>query len=288
MLPGRYSYAGAALLALPLYAGPLLAGWALHPRWILPCFAAIFLGYLLATRRISTMVELTVGVAVQLVLCGALIGLGRLGAGLGTLELPLWAPLGISVAGAALGAWIYRDGTAMEAVLDQALAQIEARDGSDPDPDSPPWSDDDQAALDRLLDGLDGLDADLPPAADVDALLAPLANQAGARAVDWLADETLEGDTRRDLAFLLYVQRPEILAALCATDEAQVLWWLLGAQHPGIRAGSRALLDRQLEQGLDPWHLPSVTWLDELEADHPGEGYAQRADRIATLRGNRD
>ncbi len=48
---GPYSRAGMALVFVPLYGGPVLAGMSAHPLATIPVFAVLFLAFMASTQR---------------------------------------------------------------------------------------------------------------------------------------------------------------------------------------------------------------------------------------------
>lgn len=125
-MPPRLSPLGIALAMLPLYAGPILSGWAHHPLEVVPVFALVFLGYLLITRRRLGVSGLALAGLIQLVLCGALQGGGLLLALMfGPLQMPLWPPLLISTLGAGAAGWLYRDLVPLEDQVDEMQAAVD-------------------------------------------------------------------------------------------------------------------------------------------------------------------
>ena len=58
---------------------------------------------------------------------------------------------------------------------------------------------------------------------------------------------------------------------------------MLNASDPGVRSEARSLLATLIDEGAPNAQLPDAVWLDELNAEFPGEGY----DEIARQRRDR-
>lgn len=108
---------GLALMAGPLYLGPVLAGWAQAPAWVYLVIVALFFALQTLRGRIpaigpSPVLAAGVLAAVQAAVVGAAWGGGALLAlATGPLVLPLWLPPALSALGVAAGLLHHRPGS---------------------------------------------------------------------------------------------------------------------------------------------------------------------------------
>ncbi|WP_204113116.1 hypothetical protein [Shimia biformata] len=153
MGPGRYSGLGIALFAVPFYAGPVLAGAARAPLAVIPVFAVLFLGYLVAVGRVTlsrTALPIFLLTAViQVILASFAYASGvALAIPLPPVTVPLWCPLLLTTAAAVWGAWRYRDAIEVNAMLNDITSTLDAADMEFGLPDNDPLV----ARLDALTD----------------------------------------------------------------------------------------------------------------------------------------
>lgn len=281
----RYGRAGLVLFAAALYGGPVLAGLAGHGARTLPVFAALFLLYLAVARKpdLSTgtgRAGLVLMAAVQVVLVGLAWGIG-LGAAqfLGPVMLPLWAPLAITGVAAGVGAWAWRDAAEMDVMLEHAIHEIEAMQAPCISPAAPPWPEVSaraQTAYDRFRAELARVEA--VSVSWIDPLVQRLEGEAGVEAFELLYDDAgIEGDGTNpalDFALLRFVAAPPVQYALIERGEGGFApSLLLNASDASVRAEARARVIDLIDAGAPQEQLPDRTWLAELDAEFPGEGY---------------
>ncbi|WP_288927982.1 hypothetical protein [uncultured Maritimibacter sp.] len=293
---GPYSRAGLALVFVPLYAGPILSGWAGHPLATLPVFALAFLLFIAASRRPDLsdpagIAGLAIMAAVQFVLVAVCFGGGALVARFaGPLAAPLWLPIVMTALAAVVGALRYSENAEMNVFLDSAIEELEAmKDGRAADwaEVHPEPSPDVQAAVDKTVAALKGLPANANVAM-IDPIVQDLEQQADVAGFDPFYDAAgiVDGveDRRVDLGLLRFVASPYIRRKLVERGEGGIAPMLmLNASDPGVRSEARSLLATLIDEGAPNAQLPDPVWLDELNAEFPGEGY----DEIARQRRDR-
>lgn len=290
---GPYSRAGLALVFMPLYGGPVLAGWARMTALTLPVFAACFLLFIAASRKPdlrhpSGLAAFAIMALVQGALVALAFGAGLLGARLaGTLNLPLALPLLLTGAAALFGAWRYSERAEMDVFLDSAIAELEALNRRTP----PGWDDLHPApapgvrrALDDALTALDTLPPDAGPGR-IDPVVRALEQAAGPAAFDPLYDAAGEEsghDPRIDMALLRFAAIPRIRRALVQRGEGGLApLLLLTATDPTVRAEARRLVIDLAGEGAPDHQLPPPALLAELDQRFPGEGYDRLLPRHA-------
>jgi hypothetical protein len=266
----RYSRSGLALMGLPLYAGPLLAGWSMaSPATIAALAAMFFLMQLLAgkTAGRGTMSEplfLALLALVQVVVVAAVFGAGVLLAlAAGALPLPVWLPLGLTATGAVLGALRYRHNprdAEMQAVLDQAIAAIETGVVADFDGDDP---------VQEALDSLWSLPEDAR-VADIDPIVQRLEQQVGPGGFHGLLAEVGEGFRAVDLGMLRYLASPLVRADLVAARELGfALVLLVESEEPSVIAELAMLTATLLAEGAPASELPPPEPMQAKARRHP-------------------
>lgn len=263
----RYSRSGLALMGVPLYAGPLLAGWSAAP-WPVPAAMAALFFLMQLARGIEIgrggVAPLLVLAAVQIAVVGAVYGLGRLLApGTGTLALPVWLPLSLTLFGTAVGVLRYRrtprDDQMLD-FLDQAIEAIER--GTPPDfavgdGDAEPLRDTEaETAAQAALEALWGL-PDGAGIAAVDPIVQRLEAQADHRAFVHLLAQVDDGSHAVDLAMLRYLASARIRSELAgAPDLGFALSLLLNSDDPVILAELAALIATLLDENAPASALP--------------------------------
>ena len=292
---GPRSRTGLALVGVALHGGPVLAGLAQHEWSVLPVLAALFLLYSAASRRpdlttCAGRASLATMAVVQtaLVVIGWVIGLA-LADIVGPVELPLWAPLAVTAAGAGVGAWAFRDAAEMDVMLDSALARIAEMDTMPAPPRSfdVPWPDPTpqaDAAVRRALTALRALPG--IAIADIDSIVHKLAAEAGAAAFDPLYDAAgcapPLNEPTVDFALLRFSALPQVFDQLVDRGEAGLApVLLLNAPDPQVRAEARALVTDMVEAAVPVTDLPDPALLRELAGRFPGEGYNRLLARCA-------
>lgn len=289
---GPYTRAGMAMVFIPLYCGPLLAGMASHPLAVIPVCAIGFLGYIAMTRKPNLhtpdgLAALAIIGVVQLVLVTALFGIGVLVSSVFPVALPLWLPVALTLAAAAFGALSYTNSAEMDVFLDGAIEKLEAldrdiaSDWSDIHPEPKPAV---QAAVDRALAAVQALPKDAR-GAEIDPIVQQLEIDADVAAFDPLYDAAgQEGDAydpRVDMALLRFVCSPYIRRQLVEQGEAGLgPMLLLNAPSPATRFEARSLIFTLIDETAPLSQLPDPVWLDELDAAFPGESF----DDLARLR----
>lgn len=285
-LPDRHTRAGVALYAVPLYAGPLLAGGATQPPAVIPVLAALLLLMMVVTRRValdSAAGALRFGAlaAAQFAVVALLFAAGRGGAWLlGGLSVPLWLPLALTGAAAAFAAWRYRDTREVEGALEEALTAL--RDT--PTPQDPSESVLDDAGLSTVQAAFDRLRAlpARPDPARIDPIVEELETAMDDGAIHSLIGEAGQGDARFDLALLRYLARPSLRARLAAGGEAEVAVFLtLPSMNATVRAEAVRLAEILLEEGRAE-ALPETEWFETQGRADPG--LAPLARRVAKAR----
>ncbi len=138
----RYERSGLLVMALPLYAGPLLAGWMQAPLALPGALAAMFLLAQLMPGKAETRGSLAMPVflgllaSTQVVVVAVVFALGlMLALLLGHLPAPLWLPLLLTGFGAVLLVWRHVNGpqdAQMSLLLNEALTSIERGASFDP------------------------------------------------------------------------------------------------------------------------------------------------------------
>ena len=282
-MTGRHSRTGLAVLGLPLFGGPMLAGLAGHDMSVLPVFAALFLLYTAATRKpdLATgagWAGLVLMAGLQVVLVLAAYGVGRMLADIiGPVALPIWAPLSITAAAAGLGGWAMRDAAEMDVMLADALKALDDLDRNRPVTDLwPAPSSDAAAAVARALTRLRALEAPTPGA--IDPIVATLWEEAQIAAFDPLYDAAGvhrgASDVAVDLGLLRFVASPRARHLLIERGEAGLApMLLLAAPDPVVRAEVRARLGELMADATPAAQLPDAARLAELAQAFPGEGF---------------
>ncbi|MCA0870747.1 hypothetical protein LCL97_07925 [Seohaeicola saemankumensis] len=264
----RYERSGLLVMALPLYAGPLLAGWTRAPLALPAALAAMFfMAQLLAGKaeaRGSLAMPAYLGLlaATQVVVVAVVYALGLiLALLLGRLPAPQWLPLLMTGFGAVLLVKRYGGGLRqdqMSALLDDAIAAIE---------DAAPFDtagDDSRTATDPAVNvavqdavvALWNLPADAPVGA-LDQIVQQLEEQTGAQGYLGLLAEIDEGFPQIDRAMLRYLAAPPVRAALVASGDIRVALDILAeAAHPAVMGELRLLLFTLLDDNVPAAALP--------------------------------
>lgn len=273
MLP-KYSRAGLALMAVPLYTGPVLAGLS-DARWsqIYP-FAALF--FLMQMMRgidakrgdMGQITFLIVTAGAQILVVGIAFGLGR---GLmlitGPLALSQWLPFGLTAFGAAIGVARYKYDPDQDQLFDLAVSAtdiiettlLDHADGTDIQTDHPACV----AALQALWNLPD--DAGLQ---DLDIIVQKLEAEVGAGGFHALTAEIGEGRAQVDLAFLRYLASPTVRHEVMHTQKLGfALSCLLQNSNAGVRHALVSTLLTLLDENAPPNAFPSAVDF-RTAADH--------------------
>lgn len=282
---GKYSRSGLALMGVPLYAGPVLAGWSAAPLWVFVLLVALFFAMQML-RNISyrqaalpPVAQVFVLLAAQVVAVGAAWGVGVLGAlALGALAAPAWLPLTLSSVGAVVGALRYRrtpEDDEMDAVMDDALRALETGvppDWDDEGDDPPPGAADDpaiRAAVQEALETLWALPEDVR-VHDIDPIVQRLEDRADHHGFAGLLAELNEGFRAVDLAMLRYLASPRVRRAIMQAEELDfALSLLLESEDEAVLGELAALTMTLIEEGAAPDDLPPLTALKDKAADFP-------------------
>lgn len=281
----RYSPFAVLAYALPLYAGPLLAGWARHPWASAAALVALFLFVMAVTRRhmLTGWAALAGLFAVQVLLVGAIYGLGvGLGVVTGAPALPVWLPLALTGAASVWGAWIYRRAPEMDGLLDNALSALDGMASRDCPGGCVDYSaleglaPAQRAAVETALADLRALPGDKVNAGFIDPIVQELEGRAGVSAFEALLEETEMGDARIDFAFMRYVASPAIRRRLIETGEFGDVSRIAVScdTAPAARAEGIGLIYTAMDEGVHPLDLPEPDDLREM-------GEAALADAIA-------
>lgn len=278
----RHSDTGALLTYAPLYAGPFLAGLSLAPWAVTLVFAAIFAALILKTRPLpETLAELAIAAAavfaVNLLIAGGVIGLGKLLAQLaGPLPLPLWGGILLSATAAIFAIWRAPDPETlreMEGVLDAATRALEgkplpadwdllepAEQGIDPS---------NQAAIDHTLCRLRAL-PDTYSVGHVDTIVQDLESATGQHGLHGLLAAAGQGEERVDFALLRYVASPYVRRKLDeSADLADVSGFGLGSRFAKIREQAAHLLWAMLDDSCRSENFPRDSALEDAAIADP-------------------
>ncbi|WP_417674273.1 hypothetical protein [Pseudodonghicola sp.] len=262
-----YSRGAAALMAAPLYAGPVLAGWAETPWGVAAVLAMLFFLARIMAGSLAGRKEMRLTLALlALALTQILVVLALYAAGLGlawiggALPLPLWLPLALTGLGAAL--LILRhpiDAGQDETIdlLDEALETIEPSFPFDADDDQRPDPEVAEATA-RAVAALWALPAKAPETR-LDEIVQTLEDQTGPRAFPLLLAAIGEGDPAVDRAMIRYLLRPPIRHRLVAdgADLPFAFELLLQSSDPEVQAELPELIGTLLDEGAPASALPT-------------------------------
>lgn len=269
----RYSRTALALMAAPLYAGPVLAGWSAAPTLTILAFASLFflmqmtLGRATADGVAAQVSALAFLALVQLVLVTIVFAAG-MGIALitGTLPLPLWLPLGLSAIGAVVGVLRYRstsDDAAMLDVLDHAITSIEI--GLPVTGDKVLQDEWDQEALTALL-----ALPDTTTVSTIDEIVQRLEQLSGTNAYPGLLAEIDEGNRNVDLAMLRYLASANIRGELLPlNDLGFALELILNSDEPAVLSELIMLIETLLSEGAPARSLPATEILSQKAKQFP-------------------
>lgn len=284
----RYGRAASALFGITLYGGPILAGLAGHDLAVLPVFAALFLIFVVVTRKPDLSsgtgwAGLIIMAVVQITLVALAYGAGVVtGALLGPVALAQWPPLALSAAAAVFATWAFRDAAEMDVMLDSAIRALEGFDDTLHAAVDPPWPaalPDAEAAVGGVLSDLRG--RALTDAEAIENAVARLEAAVGVEGFDPLYDAAGEAPGNEpivDLALLRFAARPAINAALIARGDGGLApMLLLNTPDAHVRAEACRQVHALAVAGAPVGQLPDPTWMAELDARFPGEGFAALA-----------
>lgn len=259
-LPGPFTPAGIAMVTIPLYAGPILAGWGQLPPKIIPVLAGCFALYVTFTRAQALRPSLVMLVLVQLVLCGLFYGIGLFLAAQGRpLDLPLWVPLAVTGGAALLGTYRYRHMAAIDTLLDDALrATGTDRDSPGAIADGPA-----EAMANRVSRALWRA---RPLPEEVDGLMAPLTLRHPDRVLGLMLADLGEGSDAFDLATIRFAARDGVERD---ATMGLVLELTLVSTHATVRAEALALAHRLIDEDAPSAALPDRDWLAETDLSDP-------------------
>ncbi|TDK46786.1 hypothetical protein [Antarcticimicrobium luteum] len=268
-------------MAVPLYGGPLLAGW-MQAAWpLLAALAAMFFlaqilsGKTAARGDMPRPLHLTVLALTQVVLVLAVYAAGAgLSALTGALAAPLWLPLALTALGGTIYALHYSHDPQQDEViglLDQALASITNgasfdSGGEGDDPTDPQ----DRAAVQQAMAELWALPPDAG-ASELDKVVQRLEARVGHRAFADLLNEVAEGFAQVDRALLRYLASPAVRRRLIAerTDLRPAFALLLNSDDPGVQADLVALVQTLLEEDAPASALPPPEQLRDRAGEAP-------------------
>lgn len=279
MLP-RFSRAGLLMMALPLYGGPLMAGWMLAP-WPMPAaLAAMFFLAQVLSGKLATRGEMPLVlylVVLALTQAALVLAVYAAGAGLSALTeplaLPLWLPPALTAAGGAIYAIRYPQDpqqNEMLGLLDQALESIEA--GTPFDSDDGAEADDPEvrAAAQAAIRALWELPPDVPAHA-LDKVVQRLEEKVGHHAFDDLLREVDEGYPQVDRALLRYLASPAVRLRLIAeeADLPYAFTLLLNSSDSGVRSELVGLVLTLLDEDAPARALPPPDLLRDRAEEAP-------------------
>ncbi|RUS59897.1 hypothetical protein EGN72_11375 [Pseudorhodobacter sp. E13] len=270
-----------------LYFGPLLAGLGGHGWAVVPVFAAIFMLWLVIMRpqdfprnlsdwqRPEALIAFAARGAVQLLLVLVCFGIGRgIGGVLGSLPpFPLMLPIGISFLAIPLARliWDPRKAQDMDAVLTDALAQIETGTavGSD------------FSYAKAVLAPLNGLPDDVTEAELESHLDAIRALVDEAMTFEVLLEQVNSGEASlpSQRALMLLASDGAALERMADLRDAPVKALQALRQDAALVARMAQRLVTALRQDPDVWpDCPTPGFLEELRADLPAA-----ADNLSAL-----
>lgn len=268
----KYSRAGLALMAVPLYAGPILAGWS-GATWVelFPFAALFFLMQLLRgideKRGQMGLGQFLILMAVaQIVVTALAFGLGALAAQLtGALPLNLWLPLGLTGFGAAIGVIRYKydpQQDTMEALIDDVITQVEAAPDTPTDPLTP----------------LRNLPESAKPQ-DLDPIVQSIEQDLGADGFFLFLPEIGLGQPQIDRGFLRYLASPAVRRDVAQNGAlGAALSGLLDSSDAGVRYELVCILDTLLAEQAPQDALPPANILRHMAENWPE--LASLADQI--------
>lgn len=279
----RFGRTGLILFGVALFGGPLLSGFAGHGWAVLPVFAALFLLYAVAARKL----DLATGAGwaglatltfVQIALVASVWAIGLAGGVfVGAVMLPVWAPILLTAVAAGFGAWAWRDAAEMDVMLDNAIEAIEEL-GLDrlQGLDWPDTSPEIQAALDEMLETLRSFDKMNPGL--IDPVVQGFEQATGAEGFDAFYDLAgQDGDDNEplvDFALLRYIASPFVLSQLVNRGEGGLApQLLLDAPDAVVRAEAQGRVIDLLDAGAPADQIPDRDRLALLAARFPGEGF---------------
>ncbi|QIE46611.1 hypothetical protein G5B38_14365 [Pseudohalocynthiibacter aestuariivivens] len=279
-LPPPYSHAGLAMVMIPLYAGPILAGWGSAPLSVVVVFAAIFTLYLTATRRIdvtrlSGVAHLGLLALVQIAICIALFWLGRVAASLtSALPISLWISIGLTLGAAALGMRRYRHQSEMDQLLDQALTSINHFTSFDMPID---------ADTDSLVSKGAGFRARLWDApiteANAENILDAFETENPASVLQWMLADFREGSDTYDLAVLHFLARDDVWPAQSHDSFVAItIEGGLSSPHVAVRTKAAQIAAMLMDRNAPHDALPDAAWFDDAHPLHAD--VVPTADRI--------
>ncbi|WP_238365135.1 hypothetical protein [Mesobacterium pallidum] len=262
MLPPRYSAGGLILAYAPLFAGPIVAGWAGHPMAMAWPFALIFLALMTWLRRpdLGTgagWAQLGLLAVVQVALVQALMGFGRLLSVVRAFpDLPTWLPLAVSGAAAVLAMQRYRNADAMDRMLDGMIETVEAMET----PERP-------APVARFLRDVQALPARTTGL--VDPIAQRLEAEMGPGAIPHLLHE-IGTDPDVDFA-VMRLLAPGYMRSDPghAVGVSRLLECGLASRDPGVRGEAVLTTLAMIDAGDDPAFWPDPALVDSLAAEDP-------------------
>ena len=261
----RYERSGLLVMALPLYSGPVLAGWIQAPLALPAALAAMFFLAQLMAGKAETRGSLAMPVflgllaATQVVVVGLVYAMGLLLALLlGQLPAPLWLPLLMTGFGAVLLVRRYQDGpqdAQMSRLLDEALTSIESGTSFDPGDVNEPGSD--PEVNEAVLEAITAL-WDLPEDVSygtLDTIVQRLEERVGARGFWGMLAEIDEGYPQIDRAMLRYLAAPPVRSALVDSGDIGIALDLLVTSTDPATLGEFSAIILTLLDESAPLHL---------------------------------
>jgi hypothetical protein len=274
-----FSRGAIALMAAPLYAGPVLAGWSEAPWGVAAVLAILFFLARIMAGGLAGRKEMRLTLALlALALSQILVVLALYAAGLGLawiggmLALPLWLPLALTGLGAALLILRHPHDPGQDEtidLLDEALETIEPSAPFEIGEDQLPEPDVAEATA-RAIAALWALPAGAPEAR-LDEIVQRLEDQTGPRAFPLLLTAIGEGDPAVERAMVRYLLRPPIRHRLVAdgADLPFAFDLLLQSGDPEVQADLRDLIGALLDEDAPIAALPTPEALRQQADSQP-------------------
>lgn len=266
----RYSRSGVILMAAPLYAGPVAAGWSAAPVVSLGIFAAVFFlmqlhfGQAKVQDITAQVLALILLALAQIIIVALAYGLGKILALLTLpLPLPIWFPLALTGCSAGFSALRFRhsqDDAAMLDLIDRTLVTLETSapfDADTPPPTNAAVATALTAAVATALTALRAL-PDTAKAGDIDLIVQPLEQQTGHDAYSGLLAAIDNTCRAVDFAMLRYLASPRVRGDLIRTTPLGLAFeQILNSNDPTILNEAATLIATLLQENATAHALPT-------------------------------
>lgn len=281
MVP-KYSRAGLACMGVPLYAGPVLAGWSAAPFTVFVLLIAVFFAMQVMRGllpRDAPVAQIGLLLGVQAVVVAVAWGIGAVGAlATGALTLPPWLPVVASLTGAAVGVARYRktaESAEMDRLIGDALNAMETGKPSDFDANRAPTEEDmrrHSAVSDAVNDVVEAL-WQLPDGVDyhqLDLIVQALETQVDHHGYDGLLSEVQEGFANVDRAMLRYLASARVRHALTGAGAFEFLHDLiLDSTDPATLGEYCGFVETLLDEDAPTDDLPDLQRLRQAAGHCP-------------------